>query len=532
LPSNRPLSSGREIVEKITHWILGILIALSSLFFWVRQAPFAAGADASGYMSFSRLLSEGTLTLSPLTMGFSKANITDRRLYEPLGYTYPNDEPILVPIYPSGFPLLTAAFIPMLGQENAVSTVMFLAFIGCGFMTFLLGRHLGLSPPYALLAAITMTGSPLTIFMGLIPMTDVLSTTLLTLTCILATRVHRKTGWGFLLGFVLALAILVRPTNALVFLALPFLVGRKAGWRPWPAIAVGGTPGLVWVLFLNTTLYGHPLATGYGDILPLLGSENLAANLRHFAIWLTILFTPLLTWPFLGRPLLGRAFRKRILPLALWAAPFLVFFSFYSFSSRDWWFTRFLLPAMPAIVTGSALVWQEVARRWFRPRVIPWMPWALIGSVAISHFITVNRKGADDIRKGHIVYREAGAWIDRNTTEGDGILCLQFSGSLRYYTDNRPILRYDFLDRESWDSIVSTARSNRVGIYAVLDFLETERGEALEIRAPGDWREVAHLRYATLFKLRDTLSHSSRSLPPDARSAGLPNDPVPSTDSP
>lgn len=488
-------------MERVTHWILGISIAASALFFWSKQAPYAAGADASGYMSFARLLSEGRITQPPLTMGFSEADISDRRLYEPLGYTYPTDEMTLVPTYPSGFPLLIAAFSLLMGHDHAVSAVMLLAFVSCGFMTYLLGRRLGLSPPYALLAYIAMTGSSLTIFMGLVPMTDVLSASLLTLCCFLATNVHRGVRWGFLAGFVLALAILVRPTNSLVILAIPAFVGRAAGWKTWLAILAGGIPGLAWLLFLNTTLYGSPLATGYGSILPLLKTEYLVTNLKHFAIWLTILFTPLVTWPFLGSPLLGKPLRQKSLPLILWAAPFLVFFSFYSFSSNDWWFTRFLLPAMPACVIGSALVWHETAQRYLSDRAKQWAPWILTMIVAVSHLAIVNWKGADDIRKGHIVYQQTGAWINEHTEVGDGILCMQFSGALRYYTDNRPILRFDFLDEHSWNAIVSTARSKRLGIFAVLYFLENESGEVLEIRVPGNWREAARFQYATVFKL-------------------------------
>ena len=488
-------------MERVAHWIAGILIAASALFFWSKQAPFAAGADASGYMSYARLLSEGRIIQPPLMMGFSEAEISDRRLYEPLGFTFPADETNLVPIYPSGLPLLIAAFSLVVGPDQAVSTVMLLAFVSCGFMTYLLGRRLGLPPSYALLAYVAMTGSSLTIFMGLVPMTDVLSASLLTLCCFLATTVQRGMRWGFLAGFVLALAILVRPTNSLVILALPAFVGRTADWKSWLAVMAGGIPGLAWLLFLNTTLYGSPLTTGYGSILPLLKTEYLVPNLRHFAIWLTILFTPLLTWPFLGSTLLGRSLRQKSLPLVLWAAPFLVFFSFYSFSSNDWWFTRFLLPAMPACVIGSALVLHEAAQRWLSDRAKRWAPWILTGIVVVSHLTTVNWKGADNIRQGHIVYQQTGAWIDEHTEEGDGILCMQFSGSLRYYTENRPILRFDFLDEPSWRAIVSTARSKQIGIYAVLYFLETESGEALGIRAPGDWREAARFPYATVFKL-------------------------------
>jgi hypothetical protein len=156
---------------------------------------------------------------------------------------------------------------------------------------------------------------------------------------------------------------------------------------------------------------------------------------------------------------------------------------------------------MPAFLIGSALVWCEITERWFADRAKRWVPWALAVMVAASHIAIGAWKGADDIPQGHIVYQQTGSWINEHTKVGDGVLCMQFSGSLNYYTEDRPILRFDFLDERSWKAIVSSARTKRIGIYAVLYFLETDRGEALEIRAPGDWTETARFRHATIYKL-------------------------------
>jgi hypothetical protein len=53
--------------------------------------------------------------------------------------------------------------------------------------------------------------------------------------------------------------------------------------------------------------------------------------------------------------------RRRVM-LAVWLVPFLLFYSFY-FSYNEWWYTRFLLPAYPAIAVAAGIALAELKWR-------------------------------------------------------------------------------------------------------------------------------------------------------------------------
>lgn len=488
-------------MDKRTRQACLLLVLIAGVFFWQKQAPYAAGADSSGYMSFGSLMRAGQLTESPLRMAFAEAKNLDPRIFEPLGFIHRRETDRLSPIYPSGLPLLFAGFDLFMDRETSVSIVLLLVFASAGLLTYLLGRKLGLSGPYALLAQVTIMGSSLTIFMGLMPMSDLLSLCLLSLAVWLAMQIGRGSSWPWLLGFVLGLAVLVRPTNALVFPAIAWILWTRGTLRDRVSVALGGLPALTWLLFLNTALYGSAFTLGYENVGGLLELRHFWPNLRHFAVWLTLLFTPLAVWPFLVAPFLGSDLRSQTRSLLLWALAFGLFYSFYAFSNQNWWFTRFLLPAMPAVVIGSLMVWQEAGRRFLPPRVNPWLPWGLLLLITLSHLIVAEWKGPDEIRRGHIEYERVSQWLASHTEEGDGILCMQFSGAIAYYTDNRPILRWDFLSPESWAIIRNVAAEQDLQLYAALHVSEVAQDEILSSRIRGDWTEMVSLPYATVYRL-------------------------------
>src|SRR5205814_377341 len=58
-----------------------------------------------------------------------------------------------------------------------------------------------------------------------------------------------------------------------------------------------------------------------------------------------------------------RARRDRVhLMLALWWWPFFLFYSFYG-PYETWWYTRFLLPAYPALIISALLAARDIAPR-------------------------------------------------------------------------------------------------------------------------------------------------------------------------
>ena len=323
----------------------------------------------------------------------------------------------------------------------------------------------------------------------------------MTLAVWLTTQSGRGKGWPWALGFVLGFSVLARPTNALVFPAIAWILWNRGSLKSGFAVALGGLPALAWLLFLNTILYGDAFTLGYENVGGLLELRHFWPNLKHFAVWLTLLFTPLAVWPFVLVPLLGPEPRSQAFTLVVWALPFGLFYAFYAFSNQDWWFTRFLLPAMPAVVIGSLMVWQEAGRRFLSSRANRWLPWSLLLLVILSHLVVGDWKGPDEIRRGHVVYEEISDWLSTHTEEGDGIVCMQFSGAIAYYTDGRPILRWDFLNAASWASVQGVAAKQEVNLFAALLYTEVNQEAVLSSRIPGDWIERFSLPYATVYQL-------------------------------
>ena len=88
-------------------------------------------------------------------------------------------------------------------------------------------------------------------------------------------------------GAAFAAAVLTRPTNLLLAPALVVLIG----WKPRQLLAfvAGGLPGAAWLAWYNHALYGHPLASGYGNIGAAFGVRYGAPTALHFGKWLALL---------------------------------------------------------------------------------------------------------------------------------------------------------------------------------------------------------------------------------------------------
>ena len=181
--------------------------------------------------------------------------------------------------------------------------------------------------------------------------------------------------WAAAAGAAFGMAVLVRPTNALVILPLVLALPTRA--KTWLAFAAGGAPFAAFQLAYGTAAFGGPFKTGYRSLLSEgMALSNFPPRARHYAFWTARLLSPLVPLGWAAVAADRRVSRRDRAVLLTWFAGFFLFYSFYG-PYEAWWYTRFLLPGYPAVILGALLgrATSSSARgvpRWGRPRPRCW----------------------------------------------------------------------------------------------------------------------------------------------------------------
>jgi hypothetical protein len=258
-----------------------------------------------------------------------------------------------------------------------------------------------------------------------------------------------------------------------------------------PVIAV-----VLAVAALNNTWYGGPLRSGYGTSDVLYSFGSVWPNLQRYPAWLVrshsvlaVLFlAPLF---FLKRAGVDR--RGLLFLYLLIAATWLCYLAYFPF--EDWWYLRFLLPAIPATLILVAVTIRATARG------LP-DPWGRLLAIVLAALVLTSElrfarsQELPGLREGEDRYVEVGLFV-KNALPANGIvLAIQHSGSVRFYS-GRPTVRYDLID-EAWVARAGTALVTAgYRPFAVFEDWELPqvRGR-LGLRADEalPWRLVARLR--------------------------------------
>jgi hypothetical protein len=121
--------------------------------------------------------------------------------------------------------------------------------------------------------------------------------------------------------------------------------------------------------------------------------------------------------------------------LVTWFAAFFVFYSFYWWYD-EWWYTRFLLPAYPAlaVAAGAAIAW--LIERWRIAGVL-----ALVLALTWEGHQLARLHVLDTDEDQHLS-RVPVEWASRALPSRSLVLSMEFSGSLLYYSELRPV-RWD-----------------------------------------------------------------------------------------
>lgn len=472
--------------------LAGLLAA--AVYFAVYFQPYATAADASGYLNSAKLLSAGKLITRSRVI--PELTLSSTFQLVPLGFTCePKDGSIrLAPTYPVGLPLQFAAASAVAGWAIGPEFVSVGAVLAALAFTYFAARELGVSPLLGLAGAAALAASPVFIFIGIQPLSDVNATAWSVAAVFFALRAARSParGWALACGAAFAMAVLVRPSNILLAPALALLL---FSWRALAWWVVGGVPAAIALLAYQKYLYADALRSGYGSIFELFHVAILKLSLPHYALWLPALLCPaLLVLPFAAFSA-WRTHARQVAALASWSGSFLVFYAFYEVTPSEWWCLRFLLPAFPGIILLGLMGAEQFRTRFpGAPAIVALsvMAWTALAAPYFGRKLRVLVPTRNDQ-----TYATTTNWMREHAPRDAAVLSMAASGALFYYTDFA-ILRWDCMTAADFRSYAATMQRTGRPVYALL--FDIELAPAFQDHLPGHWEKVHTVKSATIWK--------------------------------
>jgi hypothetical protein len=472
----------QSVVEAVQRLSAPAAVALAVLTVGVglRWATYAAsGADSYGYVSQADSWLGGHLRIAQPWVGQLPLPDADRA-FAPLGYRPGTQLHTIVPTYPAGVPIMMAIAKLLVGIRGPYIVVPLLGGFGV-WLTYCLGR--GLAAAFdGLMAAALLATSPAFVFQLLLPMSDIAAMTFWTLAAVLLLDRGRFSVVGA--GLAASVAILIRPNlmplTAVYGLSLAFPPVRtaqtvRAQLGGVALFAAAVVPGIAAVSALNWYLYGGPLRSGYGSVGEVYELANAAVNARRYAAWLWETQTRLILLAPLVLVLPGVLVRQNRQQAAT-ASPRLLLsgimvavtgcYVFYG-PFEDWSYLRFLLPAFPAMLVAS-VAGVSCVLRWLPAVWRSLLILLLVSAAAVSQGRMALERGAFKLQQQEQRYIAVARQVELLTPPDAMIICLQHSGSVRYYA-HRKTLRNDWLLPDWLDRAVELLRERGYHPYILLE---------------------------------------------------------------
>lgn len=430
------------------------------------------GADSYGYVGQARLFAHGKLTDTiPVSPDYQWPNV--EYTLTPLGFTKGQSPGVIAPLYPPGLPMILAPFAAI--SERAIYCVVPLFGVLLIWMTYRFGVLSGDGVAGAW-AAVFVALSPTFLYQLIQPMSDVPCAACWLAALLAAAR--GSTRSAVVAGALSSLAVLIRPNLAPLTVIVALLVwtsGNHARNRRALGFVAAVAPGLIILGWIQAVRYGSALASGYGTASDVFALEHVLPNLARYPRWMTESHTPFI-WLALLAPvwIVRRASDKRLAwaALVLTAAVWSAYLPYLFFQPNEWFYTRFLLPAIPIMIFfAAASVLAGV-------RALP-AAWRLPAVVAVSLLVGApslhyaERNGVFDIRNQERKYPLAGEFVRDRGPANAFVLAAQHSGSIRYYA-NRPTLRWDLISPTRLDQALATFRAQGYEPLLVVDVGEYE----------------------------------------------------------
>jgi hypothetical protein len=453
-------------------WLEPLLLALVFLGYLGMARHFSSdvpgGSDSFGYVSQAVRLSQGHFYEGEHVL--SRFGLPeDARLTHVLGYIERGTKGT-VPAYPFGYPLLMAVAIRLAGLQAAFWVTPLLA-AGALLLTYRLGRAL-LGHAGGAAAALLLGVLPNFLSGAFVPMSDVPAAFFVALALVALLARNPGVSTDVVLGVALGFGVWVRPNLGLLTVVVGAWLLWRGEWRRLLRVALAAAPFPAIQALLSWHFFGAPWRSGYGD-LPLGGTlaEALARGGRHLlrlnvqqaGVGL-VLFVLALLFNRLGlsrRGLLGGVF-----------AAFLCFFAFYRIDDA-WWYFRFLLPAMPAVVILEAGLLVRLSARGRLQRVRIAAVALATCALAFGSLSYALTKSVFSVREAEQKYPRVAAFVAARVEQPAIVIAMQHSGSIRFYSD-LPTARYDLRSREELADKLSRVAHAGGKLYLVVDDWEID----------------------------------------------------------
>jgi len=470
-------------LEQHAHWG-GVALAAVALVVAVRWGGFAAGgSDSHCYLEQAAMWAEGRM-LRPQPWRVDLPGPDAALALAPTGFipspTVPGG---IAPICPPGLALLMTGARHAAGVEAVFAVVPLLGALAA-WCAFVLGRRLA-GPLAGLVSATLVVASPVFLFQLVQPMSDVPAAALWLMGLVALTSPSRRRHLAA--GLAASAAILVRPNlapiaapMALYALLEPAVAEAPASGsgRHWNAasdpraaaslscrlralgwLLVGLLPGVVAVAAIQEALYGSPLNSGYGDASLLFSLSHVGPNLWRYPRWLVGTQSPFvllaLLAPFLladggSRPGTGATGRRpaRVSPRAVaWlllgvagvtAGLYLLYVPF-----DDWWYLRFWLPAVTALVILAPAVAVELGRRTGACTLLV-VAVGVTAALSAWQLDVARDRGAFAVAAREARFPRVAQYVARRFPPGAVFFTIWHSGSIRYHGRRQTVV---------WDAI-------------------------------------------------------------------------------
>jgi hypothetical protein len=470
--------------DRLVRLFAGAIAAGYFILLLLNTCFFAAGTDSSGYLNHARLIASGRTSAEIPQLRTLQLDPSVTYLFTPYGFGR-GPAGRMVPTYPVGMPIHLAVASIAGGWRIAPFLVCPILAMATLFLFVAVAQLFGIARSWAIAGAAILAASPLFIMHALSPLSDMTATfwTLAALWCALKNRPAAC-------GVAFAIAVLVRPTEVLFALPLAIALataGRNAGATLLRA-ALSALPIGLALLWYQSHLYGSPWKTGYGGASDVISFLALPPCLSFHATSLVRLMSPLVM-PIGLVALFDRKLepRKRAI-LAAWFGVFFVFYAFYSYCP-SWPSSRFLLPAVPALIIGALRICALIPQRVAIAAVVIALAWEVrqVGSRHALHF-----------DESDSIFPQTVAWVERSVPRDATVLSNHFSGVF-YFHSGRITPRWDQLDATT--TALLRSREAAKPWFAVVSEGEGGRAE-LARHVPGDWIARGTLRDVTLWQLQ------------------------------
>jgi hypothetical protein len=350
--------------------------------------------------------------------------------------------------------------------------------------TYLLGARF--SARVGLASALLLACSPAFLFQLLQPMSDVPAAALWVLAIATAAGGRRRSP--LLAGLVASAAIAVRP-NLLpmgIVLGLFLLVRPERVWRERARdaamFAVASLPGCLLVAVIQQVFYGSPLRSGYGTLPTLFAAEHIVPNAIRYATWMWqshgFVWLLALAAPFVLPGWLTMLLSAIVVVNIACYLPYAVF--------NDWWYLRFLLPAIAILMVMAMAVVDALLHLWGKPLWLAYGPTfeglrtshkglshrcgVIVFAIVICVFFIreARARSVFDLQRLEARYQRAGLYVDSHLPSNALIVTSWESGSVRYY-GHRNTLVWDSLDPAWLDRAIAYLRTRGYEPYLLFE---------------------------------------------------------------